>query len=127
MTRYVIREYGQEEIFQLRPVIGEAVHLAKSPIAPSTNEVFLLFTRASNKHPMLHEVLHLCLFNLIRQLDQNCIAEVRFPIYDPECSNNILPTWYAILKDHFTESNTEIVLQGRAYVSIASATATNGR
>ena len=59
MARYVIREYGQEKIFKLRPAVGKAIHLPKSPDAPWNNSMFLLFTRASNKHPMLHDVLHL--------------------------------------------------------------------
>ena len=33
MARYVIRVFGQEEIFRLRPIIGKAVHLARSPTA----------------------------------------------------------------------------------------------
>ena len=81
-TRHVIREYDQEEIFRLRPTICAAVHLVNSPTAPWDNEIFLLCTRASNKHPMLHEVLHLCLTNLIQQLHQNHTTRNHFPIYD---------------------------------------------
>ena len=65
MARYLVREYGQEEIFKQRPAVGKAMHLAKSPDAPWNNNMFLLFTRASNKHPILHDVLHLCLTDLL--------------------------------------------------------------
>ena len=68
MARYVIREYGQEEIFGLRPTVGKAIRLARSPNAPWNNEMFLIFTRASNKHPILHDVLHLCLTDLVQKL-----------------------------------------------------------
>ena len=34
MARYVIREYGQEEIFLLRPAVGKAIHPVKSHKAP---------------------------------------------------------------------------------------------
>ena len=85
-TRYVIREYGQEDIFRLRPAVGTATRLVRSPTAPWNNEIFLLCTRASNRHPLLHEVLHACLTHLIQQLQQNHITKIRFPIYDPERS-----------------------------------------
>ena len=55
LLSYVIQEYGQEEIFRLRPTIGTTVHIARSPTAPWHNENFLLFTRAPNEHPMLHD------------------------------------------------------------------------
>ena len=123
MARYVIREYGQEEIFKLRPAVGKAIHLAKSPDAPWNNDMFLLFTRASNKHPMLHDVLHLCLTDLVQKLAQAQITRVHLPIYDPERSINILPAWYSMLRDHFIDSDVDIVLHDRVYVSIASVKA----
>ena len=39
-ARYVIRDYGPENIFRLRPAVGTAVRLAKSPTAPWSNEIF---------------------------------------------------------------------------------------
>ena len=120
MARYVIREYGQEKIFKLRPAVGKAIHLAKSPDAPWNNSMILLFTRASNKHPILQDVLHLCLLDLVQKLTQAQITRIHFPIYDPERSINILPTWYSMLRDHFIDSKVDIVLHDRVYVSIAS-------
>ena len=121
-TRYVIREYGQENIFRLRPAVGTAIRLVRSPTAPWNNEIFLLCTRASNKHPLLHEVLHACLTNLILQLHRNQITRIHLPIYDPERSMNLLPAWYATLRDHFADQNFAIILHDRVYVSIASVT-----
>ena len=95
--------------FRLRP----AVRLVNSPTAPWDNDIFLLCTRASNKHPKLHEVLHLCLTNLIHQLHLNHTTKIHFLIYDPERSINLLPAWYATLSDHFTDLNLEIVLHDR--------------
>ena len=63
----------------------------------------------------------------MRQPIQKRIARVHFPIYDPERSINLLPTWYAMLRDHFTESNIDIVLHDRVYVSIASVPLTRER
>ena len=112
--------------FSACPTIGKTVHLAISPIA-SWNNVFLLFTPASIKHPMLHEVLRLCSIHLMRQLDQRCITLVHFLIYNPERSINILPIWYALLRDHFIESNIGKTFQYRVYVSKKSVTVTHGR
>ena len=120
MARYVIREYGQEEIFRLRPTVGKAIRLARSPNAPWNNEMFLIFTRASNKHPILHDVLHLCLTDLIQKLTRAQITRIHLPIHDPERSINLLPAWYSMLRDHFIDSNIDIVLHDRVYVSIAS-------
>ena len=120
MARYVIREYGQEEIFRLRPTVGKALRLARSPNAPWNNEMFLIFTRASNKHPILHDVLHLCLTDLVQKLTRAQITRIHLPIHDPERSINLLPAWYSMLRDHFIDSNIDIVLHDRVYVSIAS-------
>ena len=119
MARYVIREYGQEEIFRLRPAVGKPVHLTRSPSAPWNNEMFLLVTRASSKHPILHDVLHLCLTDLVQKLERAQITRIHLPIYDPERSINMLPAWYSMLTDHFIDSSVDIVLHDRVYVSIA--------
>ena len=112
IARSVLREYGQEDTFRLRHVVGKAIHLVKSPIAPWNNDILLLFTRASNKHPMLHDVLHLCSTDLANKLIQAHNTQI-----------NILPAWYSMLRDHFIESNIDIVLHDRVFVSIASVTA----
>ena len=123
VARFVNREYGQEEILRLRPAVGKAIHIAKSPNAQWNNDMFLIFTRASNKHPMLHDVLHLCLIDLVQKLAQAHITQVHLPIYDPERSINILPAWYSMLIDHFIDSDIDIVLHDRVCVSIASVNA----
>ena len=120
MARYVIREYGLEEIFRLRPTVGKAIRLARSPNAPWNNEMFLIFTRASNKHPILHDVLHLCLTDLVQKLTRAQITRIHLPIHDPERSINLLPAWYSMLRDHFIDWNIDIVLHDRVYASIAS-------
>ena len=80
MACYVIREYGQEEIFRLRPVMGKAIHPVNSPTAPWNNDMFLLFTSASNKHPMLHDALHPRLIDLIHKIALAQITQVHLPI-----------------------------------------------
>ena len=122
---YVIREYEQENIYRLRPSVGTANHLIHSPTAPWNNEIFLLCTRASNKHPILHETLHTSLSYLSHQLHRYRITQIHLPIYDLERSINLLPTWYATLRDHFAGQNLEVFLHDRVYVSIASVTSIN--
>ena len=119
-ARYVIREYGQENMFRLKPAVGMAVRLVNSPTTPWSNKMFLLHTRASNRHPLLHS----CLTNLTHLLHQSHTSWIHLPIYDPERSINLLPAWYATLRNHFTDQNLEIVLHDRVYVSIASITST---
>ena len=63
-ARNVIREYGQENIFRLRPSVGTAI---RSSTAPWNNQIFLLCTRASTKYPRIHETLHACLTHLSHQ------------------------------------------------------------
>ena len=75
---------------------------------------------------MLHEVLHLCFVDLTHNFNHNRISKVHFPIHDPERAINILPTWCAILGDHSTVLNIEIVLYDRVYISIASTPANVG-
>ena len=121
-VQYIIREYGQENIYRLKPSVGTAIRLKHSPTAPWDNQIFLMCTRASNKHLLLHETLHVCLTYLSHQLHQYGITQIHIPIYDPERSINLLPTRYATLRDHFTGQNLEKILHDRVYVSIASIT-----
>ena len=55
--RYIVREYGQEAIFRLKPSVGTAICLKHSHTAPWDNQIFLLCTRAPNKH---HSCTKLC-------------------------------------------------------------------
>ena len=80
--------------------------------------------RASNKHPTLHEVLHFCFLDLKRQ---KFITQIHFAIYDPERSINMLSTCYTMFRDHFIDSNIEVVLHDRVYVSVPSVPVTYGR
>ena len=69
---------------------------------------------------MLHDVMHLCLIDLIQMLAQAHITQVHLPIYDPERLVNILPAWYSMLKDHLFDSNINLGFHDRVYVSIAA-------
>ena len=90
-ARYVICDYGQETIIRLRPAVGTALRLVDLPTALWSNEIFLLCTRASNRHPLMHEALHACLTHLTHHFHRNPITLIHLPIYDLERSINLLP------------------------------------
>ena len=79
-----------------------------------------MFTRASNKHPMYHESLHLCLEELVQTLINDGIKTIHFPVVDTERPCNNIETWYRVLTDHFTDTGIQVVLHDRVYVSIAT-------
>ena len=71
---------------------GKAMHLVRLSHAPLKNEIVLSFTRASNKVPLLHDFLHLCLNDLLKKPKCRLSPQVHIRIYDPERLMNILPT-----------------------------------
>ena len=81
-----------------------------------------MFTRASNKHPMYHESLQLCLKELVQKLLKDRIDTIHFPVVDTERLCNNIQSWYRVLTDHITDTGITVVLHDRVYVSIASIT-----
>ena len=119
MTRFVIREYGQEAIFRPRPAEGKTLHLHRSLNAPWENDLVLMFPRASNKHPLLHDTLHLCQTDLVNKRLKDIVKSLNFPFHDPERFVKIVPTWYYMLDEHFLDENIKIILHDSVFVSIA--------
>ena len=120
VTRYVLREYGVEKLFRLRPSVTHVRRIQKPLTFAPNNDVVLMFTRPSNKHPMYHESLHLCLAELVEVLQKDHISTIHFPMVDTERPCNNLETWYRTLSDYFEGTGVQIVLHDRVYVSIAS-------
>ena len=81
-----------------------------------------MFTRASNKHPLYHESVHLCLEELVQTLLKDRIDTIHFPVVDTERPCSKIQSWYRVLTDHFTDTGITVVLHDRVYVSIASIT-----
>ena len=92
ITRYIIREHGQESIFKQIPALGEAMNQRDSK---STIEQlhFPVIHQSVSKHPLLHDVLILCLLGLVNKLTPIQISEECFLVYGPERSVNILRGW----------------------------------
>ena len=106
-------------IFKRRPAICEPLHLAGPPNAAWDNNFVFSFTRASNKLPLLHEILHLCLGDLAKKVPNVIVKSLHFPILDPERSVDQLHTWYSMLEEHSSDPNVKIVLPDRAFVSVS--------
>ena len=119
-TRYILREYGADTIFEKRPIEGSIVHLDPTVTKQPNHHVFLMITRSTNRDPLFNETLHVCLGNLIELLLENTIHEIHFPIIDPERPNNNLYTWYYCLMDYFADTSIDVYLHDRVYVSIAA-------
>ena len=62
MTRYVIRKYGLEAIFRLRPAVGKVLILPRSLNGHWEIDFVFLFTRASSKYPLLHMIFFFCVY-----------------------------------------------------------------
>ena len=120
VTRYVLREYGVDAIFNRRPQVGSVVHLDPSVTLLPNKHVFLLFTRANNRQVLLHETLHRCLEALVEELYKLGLVDIHFPIIDTERSHNNLSNWYNLLSDYFADTDITVHLHDRVYVSIAS-------
>ena len=119
VTRYVLREYGTEAIFERRPQVGSVIHLDPAVTLTPDKHVFLMITRATNRDPLLHETLHSCLSVLSAKLNELDLRELHMPIIDAERSHNNLNNWYQLLVDYFADTNIYVHLHDRVYVSIA--------
>ena len=122
VTRYVLREFGVERLFRLRPAVTHVRRVQQPLTFAPNNDVILMFTRASNKHTMYHETLHLCLEELVQTLIRDQITTIHFPVVDGERPCNNIESWYRILTDHFLDTGINIIIPDRVYVSIAAIT-----
>ena len=122
VTRYFLREFGVERLFRLRPAVTHVRRVRQPFTLSPNNDVILMFTRSTNKHPMYHESLHLCLEELVQTLLKDRIDTIHFSVVDTERPCNNIQSWYRVLTDHFTDTGITVVLHDRVYVSIASIT-----
>ena len=118
--RYVIREHGVDDIFQLRPETGYTLTLPASLVDGQLQSIHLLITRATPRCPMLTDVLLECIEHLKLQLELLNAVEVHFAIVDPERPIRYLFDFYACLMDTFDDTPLPVTLHDRLYVSIAS-------
>ena len=67
--RYVLRECGKEQVFSLRPRVGEILTLTPTITNKPTQAIHLLITRANQLAPLIADDFLLCLRKLIAWLE----------------------------------------------------------
>ena len=117
--RYILRECGVENIFQLRPKVGEVLTVPASSFLDNLI-VHLLITRRSQRAPQIADDFFLCLEHLKALLLSNEIPDIHFPIVDPERPLRSLDSFYHSVMDFFAGTGITVILHDRVYVSIAS-------
>ena len=116
--RYILRECGKEQVFSLRPQVGEILTLTATITKKPTQTINLLITRANQRAPLIADYFLLCLRKLVAWLYDRGIPQIHFPILDPERPVYSLPNLYRVIMDLFVDTNIHLVLHNRVYVSI---------
>ena len=116
--RYILRECGKEQVFSLRPQVGEILTLTPTITKKPTQTIHLLITRANQRAPLIADDFLLCLRKLVAWLEDRGIPQIHFPILDPETLVYSLTNLYRVMMDLFVDTNIHVVLHNRVYVSI---------
>ena len=82
--RYILREYGKERVFSLRPRVGEVLTIPKEITGNSTQSIHSLIVRANQRAPLLTDDYLRWLARLIRCLLDKGSTVINFPTLDPE-------------------------------------------
>ena len=117
--RYILREYGIENIFQLRPKVGEVLTIPASSFLDN-QIVHLLIARPSQRAPKITDEFFLCWEHLKALLLSKETPDIHFPVVDPERPLRSLDNFYHSVMDVFAGTGTTVILHDRVYVSIAS-------
>ena len=118
--RYILRECGHVEIFQLRPRVGEVLTVPSSLSFVDNQIIHLLITRPFQRAPQITDDFFLCLEHLKASLLSNETPDIHFSIVDPERPLRSLDNFYQSVMDVFAGSAITVILHDRVYVSIAS-------
>ena len=118
--RYVLRECGKENVFSLRPKVGEILTIP-SDINPNPNQsIHLLIIRANQRAPLLTDDYLRCMTHWIQRLIEKGSTRVHLPILDPERPALSLVNLYHTLTNLLEGTGVHVVLHNRVYVSILS-------
>ena len=116
--RYVLRECGIEDVFALRPKVGEILTIPPD-VNPNPNQsIHLLIVRANQRAPLLTDDYLRCMTYLIQRLIDKGSTRVHLPILDPERPAFSLVNLYHTLTNMFEGTGIHVVLHSRVYVSI---------
>ena len=118
--RYILREYGKERIFSLRPQVGKVLTIAHEVTENSTQSIHLLIVRANQRvPPFTDDYLH-CMARLIQCLSGKGSTMVHLHILDLE-----RPAFSQVDLDYtimnlFAGTDVRLVLHNCVYVPILS-------
>ena len=116
--RYMLRECGREQVFSLRPQMGEILTLTPSITIKLSQTIHLMITRANQRAPLLADDFLLCLEEMIACLEDRGIPSIQFPVLDPERPVYSLANLYQVMMDLFAGTNVNVILHISVYVSI---------
>ena len=118
--RYVLQECGIENVFSLRPKVGEMLTIPPDGNPNPNQSVHLLIVRANQRAPLLTDDYLRCMTHLIQRLMDKGAVRVHLPILDPERPTFSLVNLYHALANMFEGTGIHVVLHSRVYVSILS-------
>ena len=114
MANTVVREFGRDELFKLRPQVGQVLTVRRDV----QSCVHLLCTRASSQNPIFTEDLDACLTRLAERFNFGERTKLHFPIIDPERGAMTLRVLYSLLDRLYKDTTVQVVLHDRVYVTI---------
>ena len=118
--RNILREFGSDSIFQLRPIVGEVLTIQAQSSFIDNQNGHLLITRPSQRAPQITDDFFSCLEHLKASLLSNETPIIHLPIMDPEHPLRSSDNFYHGVMDVFTGNGITVILQDRVYVSITS-------
>ena len=115
--RFLLHECGREQVFSLRPQVGEVLTLTPSITNKLSQTIHLMITRANQRSPLIADDFQLCLEKLVLCLGDRRVSNIYFPILDPERPVYSLANLHQIMMDLFAVTNIKVILLIRVYVS----------
>ena len=103
--RYELRECGREQVFSLRPRVGEILTLIPTVTNKPAQTIHLLITRANQRAPLIADDFLLCLRKLVAWLEDRGVSQVHFPILNSEKPVYSLANLYRVMMDLFADTN----------------------
>ena len=117
--RYILRQCGNDETFQLRSKVGEVLTISSSLSFVDNQIILLLITLPFERAPQITDDFFLCMEHLKASSLSNETPDIHFPIVDPGRPLRSLDNFYHGVKDVFAGAGITIILHDRVYVSIA--------
>ena len=118
--RYILREYGKERVFFLRPQVGEVLTIPNQITGNSTRSIHLLIVRANQRAPRLTDDYLRCMARTIRCLLDKGSTMIHLLVLNPRRPAFSLINRYHTIMNLFADTDIRVVLHNRVYVSVNS-------